>query len=122
LAKHAYFGDIEAAESDSTKLSRKPKKGFLAVIISSSSPVTMSTRGRDTGRAPRDPVVSGQPLLMELDVPVADYTLRSELDHYSTDGHRDTKLIVDARLAVVFHCHAEGATVAAGAGEQDRLR
>jgi hypothetical protein len=54
-------------------------------------------------------------LRMELDVPGADYALRSNLAHRT--GHRDTKLIVDARLAVVFHRHAEGATGAAGAGE-----
>jgi len=59
-------------------------------------------------------------LRVELDVPAADYPLRSDLAH--STGHGDTKLIVDARLAVVFHRHAEGATVAAGAGEQDRLR
>src|ERR1700693_374165 len=56
---------------------------------------------------------------MKLDVPAADHALRSDLAHCS--GHRDTKLIARARLAVVFHRHAEGATDAAGAGEQDRL-
>jgi len=55
---------------------------------------------------------------MELDVPAANDALRSDLAHCS--GHRDTKLILRARLAVVFHRHAEGATVAAaGAVECD---
>src|SRR4029077_12243547 len=58
-------------------------------------------------------------LRMELDVPVADYALRSDLAHRT--GHRDAKLIVDARLAIVLYGHTEGAIVAAGAGEQDRL-
>src|ERR1035437_4755506 len=59
-------------------------------------------------------------LLMELYVPAANDALRSDLAHCT--GHRDTKLIARARLAVVFHRHAEGATGATGAGEQDRLR
>ena len=58
-------------------------------------------------------------LFMELDVPAANDALRSELAYCT--GHRDTELVARARLAVVLHRHAEGATVAAGAGEQDRL-
>src|SRR5674476_110682 len=60
-------------------------------------------------------------LFMELDVPAANDALRSDLAHCS--GHPHTTLILPPRLAVVFHRHAEGATVAAaGAVECDHHR
>jgi hypothetical protein len=65
-------------------------------------------------------LLSPHNLFMELDVPVADDALRPDLGQPT--GHRDTELVAGAGLAVVFHRHAEGATVAAGAGKQDRLR
>jgi len=95
----------------------------MNVIVSSPSRLALSARRRGTGRAPRNPAVSCQPLLMELNVPAADEASGPDLGHCT--GYRDTELIVDAGLAMVFHGDGEGArrsTAAARPGEQDPLR
>jgi hypothetical protein len=104
-------------------LKRCPHRARHISKLQGDQPVPPTYEYTEARPMPRlDDIYFSMPLRlgMELDVPVADYALRSDFAHRS--GHGDAKLIVDPRLAVVFHRYAEGATVAAGAGEQDGLR